>query len=87
MTFYLNWHRNYNRSKIKLSNLLNKKHAFKYDLPSVQHLLQQIIYQISNKAKAWDYTADRLYTSFKVILENNPSIQSWANVAGVERHI
>ena len=32
MNFYLNWNRNYKRSKLKLSDLLNRKHAFNFDL-------------------------------------------------------
>ena len=31
MNFYFNWYRNYQRSKIELTNLLNKKHPFKFD--------------------------------------------------------
>ena len=32
MTFYLNWHRNYERSNLELPNSLNKKHAFNFSL-------------------------------------------------------
>ena len=31
-TFYLNWHRNYERSNLELPNSLNKKHAFNFSL-------------------------------------------------------
>ena len=32
LTFYLNWHRNYERSNLELPNSLNKKHAFNFSL-------------------------------------------------------
>jgi len=33
MNFYLDWHWSYERPKIELSNLLNKKYALNFDLP------------------------------------------------------
>ena len=32
MNFYLNWHRNYERSNLELPNSLNKKHVFNFSL-------------------------------------------------------
>ena len=56
MNFYLNWHRNCERSEFELSNLLNKKHMFNFDLSQFlcqlrQKFIQYLILKLQSMPK------------------------------------
>ena len=56
MNFYLNWHRNCERSEFELSNLLNKKHIFNFNpfqflCQLRQRFIQYFILKLQSMAK------------------------------------